>query len=53
MRLKVILAFMMTFVFAGPAGAQSIEDELMIEAETAIADSEAAMQEAKEAQKSI
>ena len=51
MRGKILLAFLMTLFVAGPAGAQSIEDELMIEAETAIADSEAAMQEAKEAEK--
>lgn len=51
MLMKRVLAFMLTLAFAGPVGAQTVEDELMIEAETAIADSEAAMQEAKEAEK--
>ncbi len=48
---KPILTFVLTLAISGPVGAQSLEDELMIEAETAIADSEAAMQEAKEAEK--
>ena len=51
MRGKLFLTFLVVLAFAGPVGAQTIEDELMIEAETAIADSEAAMQEAKEAEK--
>lgn len=51
MRGKILLSFILTFAFAGPVNAQTVEDELMIEAETAIADSEAAMQEAKEADK--
>ncbi len=48
---KRVLTFILTLAFAGPVGAQTLEDELMIEAETAIADSEAAIQEAKEAEK--
>ncbi len=48
---KPLLTFLITLAISGPVGAQSLEDELMIEAETAIADSEAAMQEAKEAEK--
>lgn len=51
MRGKILITFILTLAFAGPVGAQTVEDELMIEAETAIADSEAAMQEAKEADK--
>ncbi len=51
MNKKGMITFLLTLAFAGPVGAQTIEDELMIEAETAIADSEAAMQEAKEAEK--
>lgn len=41
----------MSMLVAIPCWAQTLEEELMIEAETAIADSEAAMQEAKEAEK--
>lgn len=48
---KIFLAFIATLAFAGPVGADSLDDELMIEAETATADSEAAIQEAKEADK--
>ncbi len=51
MKVNSIWIFLLVLGIAGPAGAQTIEDELMIEAETAIADSEAAMQEAKEAEK--
>ncbi len=51
MKVKYILSCLLVLSVAGTAGAQTIEDELMIEAETAIADSEAAMQEAKEAEK--
>lgn len=51
MRQTFFLTFLLSIFFAGPVAAQTIEDELMIEAETAIADSEAAMQEAKEAEK--
>ncbi len=51
MRGKLLLTFLLTLTISGPVGAQTLEDELMIEAETAIADSEAAMQEAKEAEK--
>jgi len=40
-----------SLMLSGIAHGQSFEDELMIETETAIADSEAAMQEAKEAEK--
>lgn len=51
MKGKVLLTFVATLVFSGPVGADSLDDELMIEAETALADSEAAIQEAKEADK--
>lgn len=51
MRTKLFFTFVAILMAAGPVGAQTIEDELMIEAETAIADSEAAIQEAKEAEK--
>lgn len=47
---KRFLALLATLLMSGAVGAQTVEDELMIEAETAIADSEAAMQEAKEAE---
>jgi colicin import membrane protein len=49
--MKGLITFLVTLGFAVSVGAQTVEDELMIEAETAIADSEAAMQEAKEAEK--
>jgi chromosome segregation ATPase len=51
MKVKYLYLFITVMMFASPTMAQTVEDELMIEAETAIADSEAAMQEAKEAEK--
>lgn len=51
MRGKIFLTVLCSSLLSVPAFGQTVEDELMIEAETAIADSEAAMQEAKEAEK--
>lgn len=51
MKGKLIVTLALALAVSGPVSAQTVEDELMIEAETAIADSEAAMQEAKEAEK--
>ncbi len=51
MKRNPLIIFLLVISFAATAKAQTVEDELMIETETAIADSEAAMQEAKEAQK--
>ena len=49
--LKNVLILFLAIALPEAAVAQSVEDEMLIEAEAAMADSEAAMQEAKEAEK--
>jgi|GEM_PF-2428637 len=50
--MKNVILFLSILAVVVPAGAQSVEDEILIETEAAMADSEAALQEAVEVERS-